>query len=484
MIGRASTVMCLMLLAAQPARGGVLRTDGSFFRDDHGRVVLLRGVDVAGNSKVPPFEPISDGAQLDPLPRDGLDAVRLLFTWEAYEPQPGVYDDNYLAWYTRTVEAAGARGLWVIVDFHQDAFSRFALAGCGEGFPSWALPSSVPPATPDNGAACADWGKRQLGDPQLGAAWDAFYADTSGVRTRYLMMVARVAAALASEPSLVGYDLLNEPAGDEVTQIGPLYEDAARAIRAVDATAILFVSPAGITSAGNATRLSRPTFGNFAYAPHFYDPGIFLYHGWGGSDENGPFAEMTGTASAWGVPLFVGEYGAPPSTDLVDPYLGTLHQQLDRALASGAQWVYTPGWTATAKDGWNTEDFSIVDDTGALRANFRLRPTLQYVAGTPTAFTVSDETVARKNALQLTWQHDPAAGETVLFAPLVYFGGATSLAADGDLRCKSAGDFVHCTAPSAGVKRLRVSAPSPRCGLTGAETLLLVALWRRLRRRR
>jgi endoglycosylceramidase len=478
-----STWIVLVLLFALPARGGPLRASGGFFRDGTGGVVLLRGVDVAGNSKVPPFEPISDGTQLDPLPRFGLNAVRLLFTWEAYEPQPGSYDDGYLAWYTRTAHDAGARGLYVIVDFHQDAFSRFAPSGCGEGFPSWALPPSVTPATPDNGAACADWGQRMFGNPDLTAAWDAFYADSHGARSRYLAMIARVAAALASERAVIGYDLVNEPAGDEPTQIGPLFEDAARAIRAVDATAIVFVSPAGLTGGGNATRLARPSFDNLAYAPHFYDPGIFLYHGWGGSDENGPFAEMTGTASAWGAPLFLGEYGAPPSTDLVDEYMSVLHQQLDRALASGAQWVFTPGWTQAAKDGWNTEDFSIVDDGGALRANFRLRPTLQRVAGTPTAFTVSDEKLPKKNALQLSWQHDPAAGETVLFAPAVYFGGATSLSADGDLRCKSAGDLVRCSAPTAGIKQLRVSAPSSRCGLTGAEGLLLLFLRARIRRR-
>lgn len=473
-----------MLMAALPARAGGLRADGGWFRDGSGGVVILRGVDVAGNSKVPPFEPITDEKMLDPLPRWGLDAVRLLFTWEAYEPTRGAYDDaGYLAWYRRTVAAARARNLYVVVDFHQDAFSRYTLGGCGEGFPSWALPPSVTPAVPDNGAGCADWGKRMLGDADVAAAWNAFYSDANGVRSRYLMMIARVAAALASEPNVVGYDLLNEPAGDEATQIAPLYEDAARAIRAVDGTAILFVSPAGLTGAGTPTKLPRPSFGNLAYAPHFYDPGIFLYHGWGGSDETQPFAAMTATATAWSAPLFVGEYGAPPSTDLVEGYMTTLHARLDDAFASGAQWVYTPGWTPAAKDGWNTEDFSIVDDSGALRANFRVRPTVQRVAGTPLALAASDEVTAKKNVVTLSWQHDPAASATIVFAPLAWFGGATELAADGDLRCSSTGDSVSCTAPTAGAKRLRIRAPSPRCGLTGAEALLLVAVARRLRRR-
>jgi endoglycosylceramidase len=460
-----------------------LHADGSFFRDAGGGVVLLRGVDVAGNAKVPPFRAITDAAELDPLPRLGVDVVRLLFTWEAYEPSPGAYDDAYLAYYSGVVDAAAARGLWVVADFHQDGFSRASIGGCGEGFPIWALPPTVTPAAPDNGPACANWGQRMLGDPALTATWDAFYADSNGARTRYLAMIARVAAALAQKSNVVGYDLLNEPGGDERTQIGPLYEDAARAVRAAHPTAILFVSPGYLTSAGNATNLVRPDFDNFAYAPHYYDPTLLLFHGWQGSDESAAFGEMSGTARAWGVPLFVGEWGAPPSTDEVRGYIGAIARQLDVALASSAQWVYTPAWSPSAKDGWNTEDFSIVDDTGALRANFVARPYAQRIAGTPTALTVGDETNAKDNALQLTWSNDPAAGATELFAPAAWFGGDVAIEADGDLSCVRAGDSVSCHSATAGDKRVRLAAPSGRCGLTGLEAILLLSLLRRRRQR-
>ncbi len=457
-----------------------LHVDGGFFRDAAGGVVLLRGVDVAGNAKVPPFRAISDDSQLDPLPGLGVDVVRLLFTWEAYEPSPGAYDDAYLAYYAGVVDAAAARGLWVVVDFHQDAFSRASLGGCGEGFPAWALPPTVTPAAPDNGADCADWGQRMIGDASLKTTWDAFYSDQNGARTRYLAMIARVAAALAPKQNVAGYDLLNEPGGDERTQIGPLYEDAARAVRAVHPTAILFVSPGFLTSAGEGTNLVRPSFDDFAYAPHYYDPTLVLFHGWQGNDESAAFAEMSGTAAAWGVPLFVGEWGAPPSTDEVRGYIGAIGRQLDLALASAAQWVYTPGWTAAAKDGWNSEDFSIVDDTGMLRANFVVRPYARRIAGTPTALTVGDEADPKKNALQLSWTNDPAAGATELFAPAAWFGGDVSVEADGDVGCTRAGDLVTCQSPTAGDKRVRLAAPSPRCGLTGLEGILLLLLMRRL----
>ena len=51
------------------------------------------------------------------------------------------------------------------------------------------------------------------------------------------------AETFADNPAVIGYDLLNEPFGDEVTQIGPLYEDVAARIRIHDTKAILFIEP-------------------------------------------------------------------------------------------------------------------------------------------------------------------------------------------------------------------------------------------------
>jgi len=462
----------------------VLHADGAFFRDPGGAAVLLRGVDVSGNSKVPPFRGITDDTQLDPLPGWGVNVLRLLFTWEAYETSPGVYDDSYLAYYTGVVDAAAARGLYVIVDFHEDGYSRASLGGCGEGFPLWSLPPTVTPAVPDNGPDCANWGARLLGDKDLTSEWDAFYADTNGARTRYLAMVGRVAAALAGRDNVVGYDMLNEPEGDERMQLAPLYEDAAKVIRAAHPSAMLFVSPGYLTSAGDATNLLKPSFDNFAYSPHYYDPTVQLFKGWQGADESAAFMEMSGQAATWNVPLFLGEWGAPPSTDELAGYLDAMRAQLDRTLASSAQWVYTPGWTQAAKDGWNSEDLSIVDDTGALRPNFQIRPYAQRIAGTPTSLAVSDEMEPKKNTLKLTWTNDPAAGTTEIFAPVAWFGGSVQVDPQGDVHCAQHGDVVDCTSASAGDKTVRIGGTSPRCGLTGLEAILILALVSAARRSR
>ena len=51
------------------------------------------------------------------------------------------------------------------------------------------------------------------------------------------------AEKFVDNPAILGYDMLNEPFGDEKLQISPLYEDVAARIRKHDQKAILFIEP-------------------------------------------------------------------------------------------------------------------------------------------------------------------------------------------------------------------------------------------------
>ena len=51
------------------------------------------------------------------------------------------------------------------------------------------------------------------------------------------------AEKFADNPGIVGYDMLNEPFGDDALQLSPLFEDVAARIRKHDTKAILFVEP-------------------------------------------------------------------------------------------------------------------------------------------------------------------------------------------------------------------------------------------------
>jgi endoglycosylceramidase len=224
---------CALVAAwAGLARGAPLHTEGGRLVDDKGGVVTLRGLNIATDAKLPPFRPLEDVRVLDGLPKWGVNVVRLLFTWEAYEPEREQFDVSYLDYIGRVIDACQARGAWVILDIHQDAFSRFSTGGCGEGFPRWALPPDVAPQQPDNGEACVSGNLQMIVDLDMHRAWQAFYANEQGVRDRYLALLDVLGERFGAHPNLLGFDLLNEPWGDEVAEIGPLYEAAARVLRA------------------------------------------------------------------------------------------------------------------------------------------------------------------------------------------------------------------------------------------------------------
>ena len=138
-----------------------MKISGSWFKDDHGRTRLLRGVNLGGSSKVPfvpdgathlrdgfldhrdvsfvgrPFPLETAADHLERLRIWGFNCLRFLITWEAIEHAgPGQYDEAYLDYVTAVVSKAGEFGFQVIIDPHQDMWSRFSG---GDGAPGWTL---------------------------------------------------------------------------------------------------------------------------------------------------------------------------------------------------------------------------------------------------------------------------------------------------------------------------------------------------------
>lgn len=174
-----------------------------------GRVVTLRGFNLV--NKLPPYAPAAlgfDDRHASFLSRNGFNTVRTGIIWTALEPEPGAYDDAYLASIAETVRVCGQHGLVVLLDFHQDmANERYS----GEGWPDWALPEGGLPAWPDLGFPL-----NYAVQPALWRAYDRFWANAPGpggvgIQDRYAAAWAHVAAALRDEPAIFGYDIFNEP---------------------------------------------------------------------------------------------------------------------------------------------------------------------------------------------------------------------------------------------------------------------------------
>jgi Cellulase (glycosyl hydrolase family 5) len=67
--------------------------------------------------------------------------------------------------------------------------------------------------------------------------------EMSSTHVVYSLLTVGFAAEFADNPAVLGYDILNEPAGSQRYQIQALWEDAAKVIRKRDPDGILFLTP-------------------------------------------------------------------------------------------------------------------------------------------------------------------------------------------------------------------------------------------------
>ena len=236
----------------------MIRTRGPWFVDEHGRTVMLRGVNLAGSSKVPigmptrvrdgffdhrsvsfvgrPF-PIEEADEHFARLREwGLTFVRFLVTWEAIEHAgPGQYDEAYLDYLVQVIDKARHHGIRLFVDPHQDVWGR--LSG-GDGAPGWTYEAVgfVPQNFTETGAAMvhATFG----GEPLPRMVWPSNYSKLAAatmftlffggndfaplikiegepaqdyLQRHFINALKQVAQRVKDLPNVVGFDSFNEP---------------------------------------------------------------------------------------------------------------------------------------------------------------------------------------------------------------------------------------------------------------------------------
>jgi len=234
------------MLASSLAFSGPINVDESHFKDEQGRTLILRGVNLGGSSKVPaktssdpravsfvgrPFPLAQADEHFRRLSSWGLTFERLIVPWEAVEHAgPGEYDKDYLDYLHDLVRRAGTYGIRVLIDFHQDFYSR---ATGGDGAPYWTVTKLglQPDRTNEPGAPQKQPARGPGYWPPTAARYSVDTMDTlfwagddfapglkidnmpvqAWLQDHYVGAMRQVAIRLRDLDNVMGYDTYNEP---------------------------------------------------------------------------------------------------------------------------------------------------------------------------------------------------------------------------------------------------------------------------------
>jgi endoglycosylceramidase len=380
---------------------------GTWLTDADGRVVVLHGLNQV--YKVPPYEPSADGFGDDDatfLAANGFNAMRVGVIWGAVEPQPGSYDDNYLASIAQTVQTLAAHGVLSLLDFHQDLYNEVFQ---GEGAPAWAVKSGGLP-NPQLG-----FPGNYFANPAEDFAWNSFWRnapapDGVGLQDHYAHTWGHVAAYFHGNPGVFGYELLNEPWPGLVWEpcanpvVGCLLNDAklrtfyqrvVPEIRAADPTTLVFFEPNVLFSEVIRTDLGYVDDPRTAFSFHDYCALETVLHKdlTCSQQDRAVFNNARRYTLKHQIPMLLTEFGA---TDDLSNLAGVL-RQADADKMGWLEWAYT-GHDKTSS---SPNEQALVFDPSQPPAGSNVNtaklavlaaPYPQVIAGTPIAWSFQSGT--------------------------------------------------------------------------------------------
>ncbi len=366
-----------------------------YIADDLGRAVMLHGAIAQGlidfySSADPsvtepkPFYPIDPAAYDGGCPSNsatmptpplcesdivqmaafGFNSLRLPLSWSLLEPERGHFNQTYLDRIAQVVGWARNAGLYVILDMHQNAYSRFVgrvtpvpLPGGAEvqlryntGAPAW--------ATITDGLPSENYGNQRELNPAVLEANSNFWYDRDGIQDDYIAAVAFLATRFKDDSTVVGYSVFNEPLpgwnlppGFEDLLLFPFYRRVVDAITGVrdglpcwtgfympsfcgyrdlgihDLHHLFFVEAGLLREVTDfPTHLSMPvsSYPNLVLSLHAYthqytfdhflgQPADKATYPWGGYDQSYALGEHE--ARAMRAALFISEFGFDPKWD-------------------------------------------------------------------------------------------------------------------------------------------------------------------------
>jgi endoglycosylceramidase len=416
----------------------ILRPEAGWLVDGDGRVALLHGVNIVW--KRPPYYAPSrpegvTAADADFIRDQGFSVVRLGLIFAGVSPQgPGLIDEGYLSQIESQVELLWSRGIYVMLDFHQDMYhERFQ----GEGFPTWAVLDDGIPALPRLG-----FPYNYLGMFALNRAFDRFWENRSVRNMRlwdaYSAGWAAVATRFRSHPAIIGYNVMNEPWPGtrgplcllpngcqefDRTTLQSMHERVEAAIRTTGAKQAVFYEPNPGFNGGSASGLwteRRPP--NDGSARGFSFHAYCLTDGLPPRTVTDVICQLTDdrvfrmaheVAARGNAVPFLTEFG---STDDAAA-LRRMSDFADEYLVGWTYWAYKLFNDPTTSGGTSQGLFENDGDLSTLKpakADVLIRPHARWVAGTPQSMGFDSNT----RQFRLRYLANRAPGKsTVVYVP-------------------------------------------------------------------
>jgi endoglycosylceramidase len=411
---------------------------GRNFVDEAGRVTVFHGVNVV--VKLPPYLPNTEN--WDPFyslndddilyfKKFGFNLVRLGVLWEALEKFPGVYDYEYLEKIEDIVNKLGRNGIYVILDAHQDMFSRHF---CGEGVPlfyarelyhekecktnlmsrfmrlvSACLPlSTFNWETEENGIpsleACKGGFLKYHQSPELTSIYQSFYNNQNNIQDKFAEFWKILAKKFKNNSYVIGYDIWNEPWPGELWSdmrslwpgfsdhhhVLPFYRKIDEELRKEDEDYTLMFQP--VPFPDTVPFFGGKAFGGFEETPagpnrlnrqvlniHMYccqargdvcekgEPSMFDSINICRKYHISKLSVLNKNAENLGVPLIVTEFGACSDSDACYNEMEAFLEAAENFLISWAYWMYKPYGDHTTSASGHTE--GIFYDNGTPQDN-------------------------------------------------------------------------------------------------------------------
>ncbi len=336
-----------------------IQVQGRQFVTDTGEIFSAHGINMVCKDKTRNYIGDYTPEDFKFLKENGFNLIRLGLIWDGAEPEPGLYDEDYFKKIDAVIEMAASADIPVFLDMHQDLYGTVFE----DGAPAWAT------LTDDCEHIRTDlWSESYLLSPAVQHAFDNFWnnsaaPDGTGLRDHYVNLWKYIAERYASNPYVIGYDLMNEPfpgskgaeiagiigevAGPDgmaaledeekiaelISKIAPItakfetgtlvpfYSEVAEAIRSVDPDTIIMLESNYFANAAIPTALSPAVakdgapFSYQAYVPHGYDILVDTEdYGAGGFERVAfIFSTLFEGAERIGLPTFIGEWGCYPN---------------------------------------------------------------------------------------------------------------------------------------------------------------------------